>query len=101
MKTKILIPSLLVFILFSISCSDFLEEENKTGMTDDVVYTTEASIENLVASCYSFNRYWYGKEAAFYLAEAGTDLWYDGKDCYGRDLITYRNVTPGFGSWAP
>lgn len=101
MKTKIFISISLSLVFLVISCSDFLEEDNKTGMTDDVVYTTETSVENLVAACYSYLRYWYGKEAAFYIAEAGTDLWYDGKDCYGRDLVTYRNVTPDLGVGLP
>lgn len=96
MKTKNIVPLLLFLVLFIGSCSDFLEENNKTGMTDDLVYTTEANINSLVAACYSYNRLWYGKEAAFNLSEGGTDLWYDGKDNTARDMVTYKSITPDF-----
>jgi len=94
MKTQIIKLILIALVLFTGACEKFLEEENKTGMTDDMVYTTEANINGLVAACYSYNRLWYGKEAAFGLSEGGTDLWYDGKDNQVRDLVTYKNITP-------
>ena len=50
------------------SCSDFLEEENKVGQTADLTYGTKAGIDGLVASCYSFSRAWYGKEAGLGLS---------------------------------
>ena len=96
MKTKIIAPLFLLIVLFIGSCSDFLEENNKTGMTDDLVYTTEANISSLVAACYSYNRLWYGKEAGFNLSEGGTDLWYDGKDNTARNMVTYKSITPDF-----
>jgi len=96
MKTKIIAPFFLFIVLLIGSCTDYLEEINKTGMTDDLVYTTEANINSLVAACYSYNRLWYGKEAAFNLTEGGTDLWYDGKDNAARDLVTYKSVTPDY-----
>ncbi len=45
------------------SCSDFLEEENKVGMTADLTYSTSAGNQGLVNSCYSYSRGWRGKEA--------------------------------------
>jgi starch-binding outer membrane protein, SusD/RagB family len=96
MKTKNIVLLLLFLFLFLGSCTNYLKENNKTGMTDNLVYTTEANISSLVASCYSYNRLWYGKEAAFNLSEGGTDLWYDGKDNAARDLVTYKSVTPDY-----
>ena len=40
------------------SCSDFLEEDNKTGMTADLTYNTVSGIEGLVKSCYAYTRGW-------------------------------------------
>ena len=38
------------------SCSDFLDEDNKTGMTADLAYSTATGIEGLVKSCYAYTR---------------------------------------------
>ena len=43
------------------ACSDFLDEDNKTGMTADLTYNTETGIEGLVKSCYAYTRGWWGK----------------------------------------
>lgn len=75
------------------SCQDFLEEENKTGETADLTYSSKTGIEGLVASCYSFARGWYGKEAGLGLSEMGTDLFYYGYDNKQKSLTSY-NLTP-------
>ena len=75
------------------SCQDYLEEENKTGQTADLTYSTKTGIEGLVASCYSFARGWYGKEAGLGLSEMGTDLFYSGYDNKQKSLNSY-NLTP-------
>lgn len=98
MKTKIKFALMLTVLLFAGSCSDFLDEVNKTGKTEDLVYSTENSVINLVAACYSYNRLWYGKEAGFGLSEGGTDLWYNGKDNAQVDLVTYKGITPELSS---
>lgn len=36
------------------SCSDFLEEENKTGATAELEYATVSGIDGLMGSAYSF-----------------------------------------------
>ena len=72
------------------SCSDFLEEENKVGQTADLTYGTKAGIDGLVASCYSFTRAWYGKEAGLGLSEMGTDVFYYGFDNKQKSLLTYN-----------
>jgi hypothetical protein len=98
MKSKIIIPITLALVLLANSCDNFLDEVNKTGKTEDLVYSTESSLDGLVASCYSYLRLWYGKEAGFGLSEAGTDLWYNARDNKQLDLVTYQNVSPEIAS---
>lgn len=74
------------------SCSDFLEEENKVGMTADLTYSTSTGIQGLVNSCYSFSRGWWGKEAGLGLSEMGTDVFYFGYDNKQKSLNSY-NIT--------
>lgn len=72
------------------SCSDFLDEENKTGQTADLLYNTKTGIDGLVASSYSFLRGWYGKEASLALTEGGTDMFYYGGDSGEKLPLTYQ-----------
>ncbi len=77
-------------MLGSQSCSDFLEEDNKTGTTAELSYSTATGINGLVASCYSFSRGWYGKEAGLGLSEMGSDLFYAGFDNKQKSLNAYN-----------
>ena len=72
------------------SCSDFLEEDNKTGMTADLAYSTATGIEGLVKSCYAYTRGWWGKEAGLGLTEAGTDVILGGFDNKQKSLVSYN-----------
>lgn len=72
------------------SCSDFLDEDNKTGQTADLLYNTKTGIDGLVASSYSFLRGWYGKEASLALTEGGTDMFYYGGDSGEKLPLTYQ-----------
>ena len=74
----------------TVSCSDFLEEDNKTGMTADLTYSTVTGIEGLVKSCYSFTRGWWGKEAGLGLTECGSDLFLAGFDNKQKSLTSYN-----------
>lgn len=71
------------------SCSDFLDEENKTGETADLVYQTVSGIDGLVSSAYAYTRGWWGKEPSLGLAEMGSDLWYYGYDNKQKALCSY------------
>ena len=62
------------------SCSDFLDEENKTGATAENTYGTIDGIEGLVHSCYAASRGWCGKEAGLGRTEGGTNLCLSGFD---------------------
>jgi starch-binding outer membrane protein, SusD/RagB family len=96
MKTtiKYFIAVFALLALANTSCTDFLEEDNRTGSTEDVKYTTRAGIDGLVASSYAYLRGWYGKEAAFGLSEGGTDTWLTGYDNRQKVLIDYSGITP-------
>jgi starch-binding outer membrane protein, SusD/RagB family len=90
MKIKIkIIAAALCSVFVLNSCSDFLEENNKVGMTADLTYSTASGIRGLMASCYSFARGWYGKEPALGLAEMGSDLFYYGFDNKQKSLNSY------------
>ncbi len=75
------------------SCSDYLEEDNKVGVTADLTYSTKTGIEGLVNSCYAFSRGWWGKEAGLGLSEMGSDVFYYGYDNKQKSLNSY-NITP-------
>lgn len=75
------------------SCEDFIDEENKVGETAELVYGTTSGANGLIASCYSFARGWYGKEAGLGLSEMGTDLFYAGYDNKQKSLVSYK-LTP-------
>ena len=72
------------------SCSDFIEEDNKTGMTADLTYSTVTGIEGLVNSCYAYTRGWWGKEAGLGLTECGSDLFLAGFDNKQKSLTSYN-----------
>ncbi|MDR0412799.1 MAG: RagB/SusD family nutrient uptake outer membrane protein [Dysgonamonadaceae bacterium] len=93
MKTKIIYLSLIVVLasLFG-SCSDFLDEQSKTGSTESI-YLEENGLSGLVSACYTYTRGWYGKEPGFGLTEGGTDLWLKGRDNRQNSLAEYENLS--------
>lgn len=96
MKTKMryTIGLIALIALINVSCSDFLEESNKTNSTEELVYSTKSGLDGLVAASYAYLRGWYGKEAAFGLSEGGTDTWLTGYDNRQKVLIDYSGITP-------
>ena len=71
------------------SCSDFLEEDNKTGETADLAYNTKIGIDGLIQSAYTYTHGWWGKEPSLGLAECGSDLFYFGYDNKQKSLMKY------------
>jgi starch-binding outer membrane protein, SusD/RagB family len=96
MKTKIkyFILVFAIIVMAGTSCSDFLDENNRTGATEDLIYSTKNGIDGLVAASYSYLRSWYGKEAAMGLSEGGTDTWLTGYDNRQKVLVNYSGITP-------
>ncbi|ARK09313.1 RagB/SusD family nutrient uptake outer membrane protein [Fibrella sp. ES10-3-2-2] len=84
---------LLALLLLSLSsCKDVLEEYNPSGLTAETVYTTPEGFETLVNAAYSYQRWWYGKEEGYNIAETGTDIWTSGSGEVYRDLTQYLNL---------
>lgn len=71
------------------SCSDYLQEENKTGATADLEYATQSGIDGLVGSCYTFLRLWGGQAAGIGMGDSGSDMFYYGGDCGLKPLGDY------------
>ena len=71
------------------SCSDYLEEDNKTGETADLAYNTVSGIDGLIQSAYTYTHGWWGKEPSLGLAEMGSDLFYFGYDNKQKSLLKY------------
>lgn len=82
---KNIIALLLAVILFS-SCSDFLDEKNKAGITNDDLYTTVEGYETLRTNAYNKLRPIY--EESPYLLLAGTDLYQMPRG--GSDIGVYK-----------
>lgn len=91
-KTIILV--LVALMAAGTSCTDFLEENNRTSNTEDILYSSKSGIDGLVAASYSYLRGWYGKEAAIGLSEGGTDIWLTGYDNRQKVLVNYSGITP-------
>lgn len=74
------------------SCKKQLEEYNPGGTTTDAVYSTPEGFETLVNAAYTYNRWWYGKEEGFSMAEMGTDIWTSGTGDKYPDITNYNNL---------
>ena len=80
------------------SCSDFLEEDNKTGETADLAYNTVSGIDGLIQSAYTYTHGWWGKEPSLGLAEMGSDLFYFGYDNKQKSMLKYDISAEALGS---
>jgi hypothetical protein len=96
MKTilKYFIVLFAMLIMMNMACKDYLLEDNKTGASEDVIYSTKSGLDGVLAAGYSYLRGWYGKEAALGLSEGGTDLWLTGYDNRQKVLVDYSGITP-------
>ncbi|MFO8140409.1 MAG: RagB/SusD family nutrient uptake outer membrane protein, partial [Marinobacter sp.] len=74
MKTNILIAFSLLISFSFVSCEDFLEETNKSGLTSNPYYNSPEGVESLVNACYTPLRYWYGREEATNFTVTSTDI---------------------------
>ena len=79
----------------TISCNDYLEEQNFSGLTADEYYRTEEGIESLVNACYTSMRFWYGKENGIALTEIGTDIFTRGNGMEQPAFALYNNDLNG------
>ena len=84
------LSAMLMLLLFA--CENVLDEYNPSGLTSETVYTTPEGFETLVNAAYTYQRWWYGKEEAYNIAETGTDIWTAGAGEVYRDLTQYLNL---------
>ncbi|TDE15585.1 RagB/SusD family nutrient uptake outer membrane protein [Dyadobacter psychrotolerans] len=92
------LSAILMLILFA--CDNVLDEYNPSGLTSETVYTTPEGFETLVNAAYTYQRWWYGKEEAYNIAETGTDIWTAGAGEVYRDLTQYLNLQGSNGALA-
>jgi|WetSurMetagenome_2_1015567.scaffolds.fasta_scaffold01198_5 starch-binding outer membrane protein, SusD/RagB family len=87
MKAKNIILLMVTFSLMS--CSGFLDEKYKSGLSTDTYASTADGIKSLVNACYSGSRVWFGQEAGFELSETGTDIFLRGGDNKANQISDY------------
>jgi len=92
------LSAILMLLLFA--CENVLDEYNPSGLTSETVYTTPEGFETLVNAAYTYQRWWYGKEEAYNIAETGTDIWTAGAGEVYRDLTQYLNLQGSNGALA-
>ncbi|WP_291910214.1 RagB/SusD family nutrient uptake outer membrane protein [Chitinophaga sp. CB10] len=80
------------------ACNKQLEEFNPGSSTSDAVYSTPEGFESLVNAVYTYNRWWYGKEDGYNIAEMGTDIWTSGTGDVYPDLTNYNNLQASNGA---
>ncbi|WP_187261592.1 RagB/SusD family nutrient uptake outer membrane protein [Pontibacter beigongshangensis] len=90
---KFLYISGLLCLLSASSCSDFLDEDNKSNATADTYYLTQGGYETLVNSAYSTLREVYEPQPFIFLS--GTDLFFGTGQEAPLGLTSYHTLTPG------
>lgn len=89
MKKKFLTIAIAALSAGLSSCEKFLEEQNKSGLTEDAFYRTEQGMISVVNASYTGLRTWYGKEFPLALTETGTDLFLRGGDNKANQISDY------------
>ena len=81
---------LFAFLLLATSCSDFLDQDNKSDVPQSEFYSTKAGYESLVNTVYSSLRTVYGGHP--WIFSAGTDLYASGRNKVPDGLGTYKGL---------
>ena len=90
MKTKNIVYALIILLLTS-GCSDFLNENNKGGITSDDFYKTEEGYITLITATYNSLRSVYGTKP--WLFVAGTDMIQESHRYDHRGIQAYQELT--------
>lgn len=93
MQKKYIVPCLLIALMTVFSCDNFLDEEFLSGENSESIVSSEETFETLVNAAYVSLRAWYGKENAWDLTEAGTDLYTYGLDNRSIGFCIYSSFT--------
>ena len=84
------IISSLFIVLFLVSCSDYLNEDNKSGITNEEFYTTEVGFTTLVTASYNSLRTVYGGTP--WLQCAGTDMYQRERGTGNKAIMEYEQL---------
>lgn len=94
---KKLFNIILISCIGFVGCSDFIEEDNKSGITNAAFYKTASGFESLMTASYSGLRDIFGRdgENAPYVYFAGTDIYESTRNTGGdRGILTYNGLFP-------
>ncbi len=80
MKAKLYIMTMLMMVVATQSCSDFLEEELVSDVSASSYYTTPSGFEDAVKATYWWNKTFFGPERGFTMSVFGTDIHTEGAD---------------------
>jgi len=86
---------LLLLMLLSQSCEEFLKENPLSIETPETFMQTESGINSLVGSAYIGLRVWYGRENGWDFTEAGTDIYGRGYDNRSAGFCNYASALSG------
>jgi hypothetical protein len=91
---KIINCLLSVMMIASLFSCRKLAEYNPSNATAEAAWTTPQGFITAVNAAYSEQRYFYGKEDGIFMAESGTDLWFNqGKANFANQLSRYQGFT--------
>ena len=76
------------------SCSDFLDAENKSNVTDKQTFATKEGLNNLVNDAYQHLQNVYAAPLFTSCFSAGTDMYADARNKMNEALNTYETLTP-------
>lgn len=84
------ILSMILFCCFFAGCKDFLDEDNKSGITNEEFYKTATGYQTLVTASYSTLRTTFGKTP--WLLIAGTDMYQRARGTGDRSIQEYEQL---------
>lgn len=84
------IISTLLMVLILASCTDFLNEDNKSGITNEEFYTTEVGFTTLVTASYNSLRTIWGVTP--WLQCAGTDMYQRERGTSNKPIMEYEQL---------
>lgn len=76
------------------SCSDFLDADNKSNVTDKQYFSSKVGFESLVNNAYEHMRDIYATNDYADWFNAGTDMYCDGRNKINEAFQTYETLTP-------
>ncbi|MGL1884977.1 MAG: RagB/SusD family nutrient uptake outer membrane protein [Reichenbachiella sp.] len=89
---KNIISIISMALIFLVGCESFLEEDNKSNVTAEEFYVTEAGYEALINATYASTRDLFGQDP--WMFACGTDLYMEGRNQEPTGLSRYSELNP-------